>query len=91
MLFCKQELAKQMLQQADELLGIDLLSGRQSVKLSIGLAHVLTLEVHLLPVQTCWDYLQHSASARLSVAVIKSHGFLSNNSHVAAGCGTAVS
>lgn len=51
-----QELAKQMLQQANELLAIDLLSGRQVVKLSIGLAHVLTLEVlcscrhaHIIP------------------------------------------
>lgn len=34
-----------MLQQANELLAIDLLSGRQLVKLSIGVAHVLTLEV----------------------------------------------
>jgi hypothetical protein len=41
----QQELAKQMLQQANELLAIDLLSGRQLVKLSIGLAHALTLEV----------------------------------------------
>ena len=37
-----------MLQQANELLGIDLLSGRQAVKLSISLAHVLTLEVQSL-------------------------------------------
>ena len=47
-----QELATQMLQQANELLAIDLLSGRQVVKLSIGLAHVLTLEVFVL-LQTC--------------------------------------
>jgi hypothetical protein len=44
----KQELAKQMLQQANELLTIDLLSSRQLVKLAIGLAHVLTLEVLVL-------------------------------------------
>jgi hypothetical protein len=45
---CQQQLADDMVQQAKGLLGIDLLSGRQAVKLSIGLAHVLTVEVHLL-------------------------------------------
>lgn len=41
-----QELADEMLQRANELAGIELLSGRQAVKLSIQLAHVLVLEVN---------------------------------------------
>ncbi len=42
-----QEMADDMLQRANELAGNELLSGRQAVKLSVGLAHVLVVEVRL--------------------------------------------